>query len=250
MILWIQKLRRAGLGSLALTPTVPAVVSGTGGSVHFQDGSVTHRRVPGCSLEPLSLPWPPYVCRAPHRMAVAGWSQSLLGNSLCSSRYSERLRWEEAARFLLTWLERQRTSPPLLPIGHTVRKAHLHSGGEKDGAGSAPERKGLDGNHHGNKKLKRGLNSLRFLKLQEWVRPLRFGTKYGYIGKSLARRGSFFYGTIILYKPHTGRKPEAASHMLQCRVPLTFLKLLALSRRKFRYVGPFAKLQDTLQAHR
>lgn len=71
-ILWIQKLRRAGLGGLALTPMVPAVGSGVGGSVHFQDGDVIHRWVPGCSLELLSLPGPPYVHRAPHRMAVSG----------------------------------------------------------------------------------------------------------------------------------------------------------------------------------
>lgn len=55
---------------------------------------------------------------------------------------------------------------------------------------------------------KKGLDVLRFLELQEWARLLRFETKYGYIEKPLARRGSFFYGAIILYKPHSGRKPK------------------------------------------
>lgn len=58
---------------------------------------------------------------------------------------------------------------------------------------------------------KKGLGLLRFLELQEWARLLRCETKYGYLEKSLARRGSFFYGAIILYKPHIGRKPKDLS---------------------------------------
>lgn len=89
---------------------------------------------------------------------------------------------------------------------------------------------------------------LRYLRLQEWRRLLRFETKDGYIEKPLTRGGSSFYDTIILYNPQTGKSPDDIFSTLHTyRPPPPFFKRLGLSERKFRYLGSPLQSQRILQ---